>query len=580
LLKHGPLDLTDHSTLFSLAPFNNYLPRVFVALPRSRTRSTDSVCRSIREVSQSISPELPAADEQNDSFVSRLFQFVIFAGAFYLAYRFSTARLWLPDSVLLVTLLFTPRNRWWMFLLVPLGIRYFVGRGAELPVDVFLANYANDILKAIIGASLLRWLNNGPTKLATIRELFQFFVVAVVFTPALSAFAGAATRVSIGENYWTSWQIWFLGDALANLILTPMLIYWYVEDRSSILRASKARWLEVCIVFGALILVGALGPVSNATSGIGNSPILVNLTLPLLLYAAVRFGPRGVSTAIVILTAFVVFEAKYSGQGPFAVRGPGVEILWIQMVFYVVTIPLLCVAVVLRQSNENALLALENQKEAHDLAGKLINLQDDERRRIAHSLHDTLGQSLTVIKIVADTGAQKTEDQPEVAKQFAEISDVAATAHQDVRDIVQNLRPAGLDHFGLAHAVKAVIRRFSRSTSIELSAKLDPIDGVLTKDEETSVFRIVQEALSNVVRHSNATKAEVIFHRNSQGLDIIVEDNGTGINVDSLSTGEGFGLSGIAQRVRLLDGTFDIDSAPGKGTRLIINLQSRTTAHT
>ena len=139
--------------------------------------TSDQSCRSIRELSQSIAPDRPPTDEETDSFVQRLFQLVLFAAVFFLAYRVSTARLWLPDSILLVALLFTPRKRWWMFLIVPLVVRYFVGRGAELPVWIFAANYLNDILKGVIAASLLRWLNIGPPKLATIRELFQFFAV-------------------------------------------------------------------------------------------------------------------------------------------------------------------------------------------------------------------------------------------------------------------------------------------------------------------------------------------------------------------------------------------------------------------
>ena len=502
-----------------------------------------------------------------------LVQLLIFILAYYLAYKASTARLWLPDSILLVTLLFIPRKRWWMFLLVPLSVRFLVGRGASLSWAIFFANYLNDILKAVIGASLLRWLNNGAPKLATILELFEFFGIVVVLTPALSAFAGAATRVSVGEDYWTSWQIWFLGDALANLILSPMLIYWIVEGLPEIRSVDRWRVFEAVLLYGSLIALAAIG-LSGETAGIGNTPLVANLTLPLLMYAAVRFGPKGVSTAIVIATVFVVWNAKVLGRGPFSVQSPGTEILWIQMVFYVVSVPLLCVAVLLRQSNENEKLAVENQKQARDLAGRLINLQDDERRRIAHALHDTLGQSLSVIKIVADTGVEKAPITSEASNQFTEIASVAASAHQEVREIVRNLRPAGLDHFGLGHAVKAIIRRLSGSTPIKLSTNLDPIDGLLTKDEETSVYRIIQEALNNVITHSNATEASVTFTRLSEGLEIVVEDNGEGFDPGSEGVAKGFGLSGIAERVRLLDGTLEINSAPRQGTILKIGLES------
>ena len=522
--------------------------------------------------SPSSSPRTDTESFKNSHSWARTFlELIIFAAAFYLAYKASNARLWLPDSVLLVALLFTPRKRWWLFLLIPLFVRYFVGRGATLATPIFLANYFNDILKALIGASILRWLNNGPPKLATIRELFQFFAVVVVLTPALSAFAGAATRVSLGEDYWTSWQIWFLGDALANLILTPMLLYWISEGTDAIRNASRWRWLEATLLYGGIIVIGILG-LRGETGGIGSSPLLANLTLPLLLYAAVRFGPRGVSTAIVVATTFVVWNAKVLGRGPFAVQSPGTEILWIQMVFYAVSIPLLCVAVLLRQSNENEQTAIENQHRAQELAGRLISLQDEERGRIAHALHDTLGQSLTLIQITAETTKQSSDDRPDVTQHLTEISETAATAHQEVREIVHNLRPAGLDHFGLGHAVKVVVRRLSNSTPIELVADVDPIEGLLTKDEETSVYRIVQEGLNNVIKHSKATQATISLKRTTDGIEVVIEDNGIGMDVESDADGDGFGLSGISERVRLLGGAFSIDSTPGYGTRLTIKI--------
>lgn len=505
----------------------------------------------------------------NDSFGIIVVQLLAFSVIFVLAYKLSTARLWLPDSVLLVALLFTPRKRWWIFLILPLVVRYYVGPGTTLTLGIFFTNYVNDILKALIGASLLRWLNNGPPKLTTILELFEFFAVAVVLTPALSAFVGAATRVSLGAHeYWVAWQIWFLGDALANLILTPFLVYLIVEGIPAIKGADRWRVLEAIVLYGALIVIGLIGLIEDE-SGLGYAPLLANLTLPLLMYAAVRFGPLGVSSGVVVSTAFLVWNARVLGNGPLATQSPA-EILWIQMVFYTVSIPLLCVAVLLRQSNENERLAVDNQKQARDLAGRLIYLQDDERRRIAHALHDTLGQSLSVIKIVADTGVATVFNRPEVAKQFTEIATVAASAHQEVREIVHNLRPAGLDHFGLVTAVKSVIRRLTESTSIKLTADLDPIDGLLTKDEETSVYRIIQESLNNVIAHSDATEASVTFRRQPDGLMIVVEDNGKGLDEDWESHTTGFGLSGIAERVRLINGELNIESSAGQGTKLQI----------
>ena len=191
-----------------------------------------------------------------------LVQLVVFAAAFYLAYSASTARLWLPDAVLLVALLFTRPKRWWMFLLIPLIVRYAATKAPDLPFWLIPANYLNDILKAIVGASILRWLNSGPPKLGTITGLLQFFLVAVILTPALSAFGGAATGWSLGREFWQAWQIWFLGDALANLILAPMLIFWLVDGIPDLRSAPKWRVMEGILLYGALIFLGY-----SATSG-------------------------------------------------------------------------------------------------------------------------------------------------------------------------------------------------------------------------------------------------------------------------------------------------------------------------
>jgi signal transduction histidine kinase len=212
------------------------------------------------------------------------------------------------------------------------------------------------------------------------------------------------------------------------------------------------------------------------------------------------------------------------------------------------------------------------------MAGRLLLLQDDERRRVAAELHDGLGQSLAIIKNRVTMCLGAGSDQEQVREQLDEISATAASAIEEVREIAHNLRPYELDRLGLVAAIESMIGRVADSTSIRLSAHLERIDGLLSPESETSVYRIVQEGLNNVVRHSNATTARVEITRMHRQLIVIIQDNGSGIPaVADQHEGDhlrGFGLAGIAERVRMLGGTHTIDTALAQGTRLTVRLET------
>jgi PAS domain S-box-containing protein len=179
------------------------------------------------------------------------------------------------------------------------------------------------------------------------RDLVHFFAVAVLGVPMISAFAGAATRLAIGGAYWSAWQRWFLGDALANLLLTPMILYWLIGGVSDMRTAGIKRWIEGILLTAALILVGFIA-LSSVIGSQGASPVLIYLPFPLLLYAAVRFGPRGISSALSLITAFAIWNAEL-GRGPFSAQAPGGDLLTLQLFLCVISVPLLCLAVILQE---------------------------------------------------------------------------------------------------------------------------------------------------------------------------------------------------------------------------------------
>jgi signal transduction histidine kinase len=164
-------------------------------------------------------------------------------------------------------------------------------------------------------------------------------------------------------------------------------------------------------------------------------------------------------------------------------------------------------------------------------------------------------------------------DEPSlVTDQLKEISDMAALAMNEVREIAHNLRPFELDRLGLNHAVDSMIERVSKSFSIRLSASLDDTSGLLSSDSETVIYRIVQEGLNNIVKHAGATEARVTLKYVGNEVVLTVEDNGKGLENGANMNGNGFGLVGIQERARMIGGTCLVNSRPGQGTILTVRL--------
>lgn len=207
---------------------------------------------------------------------------------------------------------------------------------------------------------------------------------------------------------------------------------------------------------------------------------------------------------------------------------------------------------------------------------QLIASQENERKRIAAELHDSLGQNLLVIKNRALMGAKKFADKDAALKQLNEISSTASDAIEEVRTIAHNLHPYQLDRLGLTTALKSVIEKVADSSHIEISSEIDSVDSLFLPEDEINIYRIVQESLNNIVKHSGATKAKIVVRLDGRNLQLSVGDNGKGIVTHAatidLHDASGFGLQDITERARMLGGKCTIQSAPDNGTLIIVNV--------
>jgi signal transduction histidine kinase/ligand-binding sensor domain-containing protein len=226
--------------------------------------------------------------------------------------------------------------------------------------------------------------------------------------------------------------------------------------------------------------------------------------------------------------------------------------------------------------HERRLARLKRERETQAaFSRQLIDSQETERKRIAAELHDSIGQSLTIIKNRAALSLSRTSDHEGAIEQLGEISEAASYAIEEVREIAHDLRPIQLDQVGLTKAIESMLEKASDPETLRIAYDLDPLDGVLDKEQEINLYRIVQEAIANVIKHAGATEASVALKRRDHAIEVVVRDNGKGF-----SGGEGrrgFGLLGITERARMLGGEPIVNSVPGRGTSISvsINLKER-----
>jgi signal transduction histidine kinase/ligand-binding sensor domain-containing protein len=249
--------------------------------------------------------------------------------------------------------------------------------------------------------------------------------------------------------------------------------------------------------------------------------------------------------------------------------------------WWFVSICVLAVAAVALFLYRRRIGKLERARAAQETFSKqLIESQETERKRIAAELHDSLGQELLIIKNRAALGLKLLGDADRAREQIEQIAGTASQAITEVRQIAYNLRPYHLDEIGLSQSLEELIERATNAYPIRFASDIDNIDDLLPKEAAINLYRIVQESLNNIVKHSGASEAKLLVRRNSREIEVVVEDNGRGFS-DTTGTSRkpGFGLTGLAERARILGGTLSINSLPDRGTTVRLNLRAQGTDH-
>lgn len=206
-----------------------------------------------------------------------------------------------------------------------------------------------------------------------------------------------------------------------------------------------------------------------------------------------------------------------------------------------------------------------------ELQGRLATAQEDERRRIARELHDQMGQYLTALGLGLKTMADAAVWFPHTSDQLQQLRRLTDEIGREVHDLALEIRPTALDDFGLPTALATYTEEWSERSGVAVDFHATGLDdGRLPATVETTLYRVVQEALTNVLRHAEAKRVSLVLQRSPLGVVAVIEDDGKGFEIEPESAASGrLGLLGMRERLELVGGSLTLESTPGAGTSVI-----------
>ena len=590
--------------------------------------------------------------------------------------------LWPGCALLVPVLLLVPRRLW--SILIPVALASFALY--DLEAGVSLRSIAwfipADTVQVLIAALCLTYFFDETPELNSVEALAKYLCFAVILAPFAAAFLSAP---GIGSgSYWNAWGIAFFSEVLAFLTLTPAALSWISNGRSWV-RKPRSYHLEAAMLFAGLGLLSYL----SFTASVGsNWPALVFCLVPFLLWAALRFGSLGISSAMIIV-AFLSIWGAVHGRGPFLDRVPLSSMFSIQVFLICTATPFMVLAGVveehkrdveaLRKTEKRFRLAshagkmfayewdlstdvmvssagsaeilgiepgvrtageemlakvhpddlgtlkyviaelrperpnlqityrmlradgrviwvewnsqaqfdergkmlrmigmvadvtarVSAERELSELGGRLIDAQEEERARIARELHDELGQRMALLQINVERFKQDTvELSSKARRELNNIAELTSECSSELHDISHQLHPSRLDTLGLVATLRSFCKEFSLQHHLRVQFVHQDVPEQVPKDISLCLFRVVQEGLRNVVKHSGAAEVAVELARHGDQIDLCISDAGAGFDPAFTKVDAGLGLISMRERLRLVGGHLSIESEVSHGTRI------------
>jgi signal transduction histidine kinase len=376
------------------------------------------------------------------------------------------------------------------------------------------------------------------------------FVVAAVVAAGVSACFGPPS-LWLGDVIPTSeldkvFRTWFLSDLSGVLVVAPVLLAW---ARGGIGPFGRREILEGLVLLAALLLLVEVPSQRDV-------PYVV---FPVLILAALRFGPRGAATAVAIVAGVTVWNTARNA-GPF-VRDSVTESLLATQLFVAIAALTSLVLAAVTAERARAVDALSRAYEQLAASrARLVEAGDAERRRLERNLHDGAQQRLVSLSLRLRLAERRlTSDPPGARTVVSEIQGELEQALEELRELARGIHPAILSDRGLGAALEALAAR--ATVPVEIA---EVPDERLAESIETAAYYVIAEAVTNAAKYAEPSSVVVRVHRSDGLVSIDVADDGVG----GADAARGSGLRGLGDRVAALDGSLRVDSPPNEGTRI------------
>jgi signal transduction histidine kinase len=472
---------------------------------------------------------------------------------------------WPPNAILLAAFLLAPRRIWWAFLVAVLPVHMLAQLRIGIPLWTAVGWFMTNTSEALIGAFCITRFTDRKTLFDNIRGVIAFVVFGVLIAPLATSFLDAAAVVITGwgRSYWPLGAERFWTNALAALTLVPTIVIFGSQGVSWIRKATVSRYWEVALLAVTTVLVTilifGLPAVSPATT-----PALLYLPLPLLLWATVRFGSSGLSLSLLVIALISIWYTMH-GRPPFPYASMPQNVLSLQILFSTAVVPLMFLSAVISE-------ARRTQQSLRRVSGSLIEAQEQERSRMARELHDDINQRLAMLAVELE---QLREHSPELApenrQRVEQLREQTTAISGGVQALSHDLHSSQLEYLGAVASMKSWCKEFGQRQGMQIDCRYE-VPSTMPPDIGLCLFRVLQEALHNAVKHSGVKRIEMELSESSSAIHLTIRDLGKGFDVEAVKQGKGLGLTSMRERVRLVNGTIDIQSKPMGGTTIHVRV--------
>ncbi|MCP4004663.1 MAG: PAS domain-containing protein, partial [bacterium] len=305
------------------------------------------------------------------------------------------ATFWPPNTFVLAALLLTQRRRWWIWFLAMAPAYLAWALQNDYSVQRTLIFFAANCTEILLAGTALRLSLGRRIKLDRLRDMVQFLLWAVLIAPAISASMASLVTFSDPEvSTWLAWRVWFLGNALAHLALTPVLIVWIGFDLGRVRDVKFARLTEASALGLSLLVVGMLSTGIEIESR-GNTPALLYSPLPFLLWATIRFGSRGACSAVFLTTLLTIWNA-INGNGPFTANSAADNVLSLQLFLMAFSLPVLLIGS-LQSERDQARKKLEKYQGQLEVSVEESTAELHESQGLLRSILESMTDGVLVL---------------------------------------------------------------------------------------------------------------------------------------------------------------------------------------